>query len=165
MSSLSEFFTRKGGNAAVAVERAPTAASAAPTLTPGNGPSGDDRPTETWAEIGSRIGGDNEALRNLLVDTGRQVGALDDLKDAFGKLVDPINKTLRALEQEKIRQRQPARYAGRCALQLRSVARPIQRTGPPQRGERNRDRAAASRAGNRAAERARRGVHQDGAQR
>ena len=40
-------------------------------------------------------------LRNLLVDTGRQVGALDDLKDAFGKLVDPINKTLRALEQEK----------------------------------------------------------------
>ena len=40
-------------------------------------------------------------LRNLLVDTGRQVGALDDLKNAFGKLVDPINKTLRALEQEK----------------------------------------------------------------
>src|SRR5687768_2274899 len=92
MSSLSEFFNRKGG---------PAAAEKSPTLLPGKGPSGDDRPTETWAEIGSRIGGDNEALRNLLVDTGRQVGALDDLKDAFGKLVDPINKTLRALEQEK----------------------------------------------------------------
>jgi chromosome segregation ATPase len=92
MSSLSEFFNRKGG---------PAAAEKSPTLTPGKGPGGDDRPAETWAEIGSRIGSDNELLRNLLVDTGRQVGALDDLKDAFGKLVDPINKTLRALEQEK----------------------------------------------------------------
>ena len=92
MSSLSEFFTRKGGAAT---------AEKAPTLTPGKGPSGDDRPAETWAEMGSRIGGENEVLRNLLVDTGRQVGALDDLKDAFGKLVDPINRTLRALEQEK----------------------------------------------------------------
>ena len=51
--------------------------------------------------MGSRIGSDNEVLRNLMVDTGSQVGALDDLKDAFGKLVDPINKTHRALEQEK----------------------------------------------------------------
>ena len=101
MSSISEFFNRKSG-AAVATAAAPAErAPAAPAITPGKGPSGDDRPTETWAEIGSRIGGDNEVLRNLLVDTGRQVGALDDLKDAFGKLVDPINKTLRALEQEK----------------------------------------------------------------
>jgi len=104
MSSLSEFFARKGG--AAAAEKPATATSlppapAAPTLSPGKGPAGDDRPTEAWAEIGSRIGGDNEALRNLLVDTGRQVGALDDLKQAFGKLVDPISKTLRALEQEK----------------------------------------------------------------
>jgi chromosome segregation ATPase len=94
MSSLSEFFGRKGGPAVATAEKAPT-------LLPGKGPSGDDRPAETWAEIGSRIGSENELLRNLLVDTGRQVGALDDLKDAFGKLVDPINKTLRALEQEK----------------------------------------------------------------
>ena len=51
--------------------------------------------------MGARIGGENEILRNLLVDTGRRIGALDDLKDAFGKLVDPISKTLRTLEQEK----------------------------------------------------------------
>ncbi len=75
MSSLSEFFTRKGGGAA-----ASAAAEKSPTLLPGKGPAGDDRPVETWAEIGSRIGSDNEVLRNLLVDTGRQVGALDDLK-------------------------------------------------------------------------------------
>jgi chromosome segregation ATPase len=104
MSSLSEFFARKGGAAPAERPAAPTGAQPAPptpTLSPGKGPAGDDRPTEAWAEIGSRIGGDNEALRNLLVDTGRQVGALDDLKQAFGKLVDPISKTLRALEQEK----------------------------------------------------------------
>jgi crescentin len=105
MSSLSEFFARKGG-AAAAEKPAPSTSfpppsQPNPTLSPGKGPAGDDRPTEAWAEIGSRIGGDNEALRNLLVDTGRQVGALDDLKQAFGKLVDPISKTLRALEQEK----------------------------------------------------------------
>ena len=96
MSSLSEYFTRKGSHVVASAEKAPT-------ITPGKGPSGDDRlAPETWAEIGSRIGSENEILRNLLVDTGRQVGALDDLKDAFGKLVDPINKTLRALEQEKV---------------------------------------------------------------
>ena len=72
-----------------------------PPLTSGKGPAGDDRPVESWAEMGSRIGSDNEALRNLLIDTGRRIGALDDLKDAFGKLVDPIQKTLRVLELEK----------------------------------------------------------------
>ena len=90
MSSFSELFGRKG---VAAAEKYPSAAAR----------PGEDRPLspETWAEMGSRIGGDNEALRNLLVDTGRRIGALDDLKDAFSKLVDPIQKTLRVLEQEK----------------------------------------------------------------
>lgn len=90
MSSFSELFGRRG---VAAAERYPSQTSK----------SGEDRPLspETWAEMGSRIGGDNEALRNLLVDTGRRIGALDDLKDAFGKLVDPIQKTLRVLEEEK----------------------------------------------------------------
>lgn len=104
MSSLSEFFARKGGAATAEKPATSTSlqpSSPVPTLSPGSGTTGDDRPAEGWAEIGSRIGGDNEALRNLLVDTGRQVSALDDLKQAFGKLVDPISKTLRALEQEK----------------------------------------------------------------
>lgn len=47
------------------------------------------------------MGEENEVLRNLLTDTGRKIGELDDLKAAFDKLVAPFNSTLRALEQEK----------------------------------------------------------------
>ena len=98
MSSISEFFGRKAQATATAV--APSSEKV-PPISPGKGPDGVDRPVESWAEMGSRIGTDNEVLRNLLVDTGRRIGALDDLKDAFGKLVDPINKTLRTLEEGK----------------------------------------------------------------
>ncbi len=55
----------------------------------------------TFADIGERIGEDNEALRHLLVDTGLQFGALDELKETFGKLVDPLHKLLGTLEHEK----------------------------------------------------------------
>jgi crescentin len=37
----------------------------------------------------------------LLIDTDRRIGALDDLKDAFRNLVEPIGSALHALEQEK----------------------------------------------------------------
>ena len=40
-------------------------------------------------------------MRNLLTDTGRKINELEDLKDAFDKLVAPFNSTLRALKQEK----------------------------------------------------------------
>ncbi len=56
---------------------------------------------ETPSDVGSRIGEENEALRNLLFDTGRKINELDDLKIAFEKIVDPFNNALRALEQEK----------------------------------------------------------------
>ena len=55
-------------------------------------------PSPIWARAWAR---QNEALRNLLSDTGRKIGELDDLKDAFEKIVAPFNNTLRALEQEK----------------------------------------------------------------
>jgi chromosome segregation ATPase len=51
--------------------------------------------------IGGRIGEDNEVLRNLLIDTGHQFNALDDLKETFGKLVEPLNNLMSALEREK----------------------------------------------------------------
>jgi crescentin len=51
--------------------------------------------------VGARIGEDNEALRNLLIDTGHQFSALDDLKETFGKLVDPLSKLMGTLENEK----------------------------------------------------------------
>src|SRR5215469_16107682 len=63
------------------------------------------RPEETerspFARIGDRIGEDNEALRNLLVDTGLQFSALDELKATFSKLVDPLHNMLGTLEQAK----------------------------------------------------------------
>jgi crescentin len=56
---------------------------------------------EALSDVGSRIGEENEALRNLLFDTGRKINELDELKSAFDKIVTPFNNTLRALEQEK----------------------------------------------------------------
>ncbi len=47
------------------------------------------------------MGEENEVLRNLLTDTGRKIGELDELKEAFDKIVTPFNSALRALEQEK----------------------------------------------------------------
>jgi len=67
----------------------------------------DDHPANrdktTFADLGARIGEDNEALRNLLIDTGHQLSTIDDLKETFGKLVDPLSNLLTALEQEKAR--------------------------------------------------------------
>jgi crescentin len=56
---------------------------------------------ELFSALGSQIGGDNEALRNLLLDANAKIGELDTIKAAVGKLVDPVSKTLRALEAEK----------------------------------------------------------------
>ena len=58
-------------------------------------------PAETITDVGSRIGEENEALRNLLSDTARKIGELDELKESFDKIVTPFNSALRALEQEK----------------------------------------------------------------
>src|SRR5207342_2718463 len=67
----------------------------------GNGNGGDHISIESLSDVGSRIGEENEVLRNLLTDTGRKINELEDLKDAFDKLVAPFNSTLRSLEQEK----------------------------------------------------------------
>jgi len=88
MSKLSGLFGRKGEQIG----------SDPPVL--GTRPS-EQKPSETYADVGSRIGEENEALRNLLFDTGRKIGELDELKAAFDKIVTPFNNTLRALEQEK----------------------------------------------------------------
>jgi crescentin len=88
MSKLTDIFGRKGGE-----------------LAPRNGKHGhgDGLPItlESYSDTGARMGEENEALRNLLFDTGRKIGELDELKAAFDKIVAPFNNTLRALEQEK----------------------------------------------------------------
>lgn len=93
MRKLSDF--RKG--VASTFEARPSLASGKPGP---NGPQGEGKPP-TFADLGARIGEDNETLRNLLIDTGHHMSALDELKGTFEKLVEPISQTLRTLEHEK----------------------------------------------------------------
>ena len=86
MAKLSDLFGRKG--------------LAGPDKLSGRN-GGDPISIENLSDVGSRMGEENEVLRNLLSDTGRKIGELDELKEAFEKIVQPFNATLRALEQEK----------------------------------------------------------------
>jgi crescentin len=90
MSKLSDLFGRKGGQPGADKIPATTARS-----------DQREQPPEVASDVGSRIGEENEALRNLLFDTGRKINELDELKSAFDKIVTPFNNTLRSLEQEK----------------------------------------------------------------
>lgn len=56
---------------------------------------------ENFSDVGSRTGEENEVLRSLLTDTGRNIGELYELKQGFNKQVRLFNSTLRALEHEK----------------------------------------------------------------
>jgi len=87
MTKISDLFGRKGGESGARSGR-------------GNG-NGEPHGIENFSDVGSRIGEENEILRNLLTDTGRKIGELDQLKEAFDKIVAPFNSALRALEQEK----------------------------------------------------------------
>ena len=90
MRTITHFLARKGGASTSAAFAVPTPAKP--------GPPGIEEPSEpTLADIGARVGEENEALRNLLIDTDRRIGALD----AFRNLVEPIGSALQALEQEK----------------------------------------------------------------
>ncbi len=94
MRKVSDFLSRAGV--------APTAETLA--ILAGKQPSAnrpEDNGKSPFTDIGERIGGDNEALRNLLIDTGLQFRALDDLKETFGKLTNPLSKLLETLEREK----------------------------------------------------------------
>jgi len=94
MRKVSDFLSRAGV--------APTTETLA--VLAGKQPSAnrpEDNGKSPFTDIGERIGGDNEALRNLLIDTGLQFRALDDLKETFGKLTNPLGKLLETLEREK----------------------------------------------------------------
>ena len=94
MRTISDFLGRKGV--------APTSATYAVPASARSGSRGADEVRETTlADIGTRVGEDNETLRNLLIDTDRRIGALDDLKAAFRSLIEPIGAVLQVLEQEK----------------------------------------------------------------
>jgi chromosome segregation ATPase len=93
MTKFGGFFGRKSG-----LFDATTAATANTTALPDNPLELDE---ELFSALGAQIGGDNESLRNLMLDATAKIGELDTIKAAVAKLADPLGKTLRALEAEK----------------------------------------------------------------
>jgi chromosome segregation ATPase len=97
MSKFGGFFARKGALYDRTSE--PVSLSATPS------PATTDNPLELDEELftalGAQIGGENEQLRNLLLDAHTKVGELDSIKASVGKLVDPVSRALRAFETEK----------------------------------------------------------------
>ena len=101
MAKFSDLFGRKGGN------------DKSPSLGRGNSNgNGDQINIEHFSDAGSRMGQENEVLRNLLTDTGRKIGELDELKEAFDKIVAPF--TGRTQQSE---------HAPRCAAVVGSAAK------------------------------------------
>src|SRR3569833_3896684 len=94
MAKLSDIFGRKpegGTDKVIPLPAMPLRGNA----------QGEPAAGEAPVDSSARIGEENEVLRNLLTDAGRKIGELDDLKQAFDRLVLPFNATLRALETEK----------------------------------------------------------------
>lgn len=91
MSKISDFLARKSQ---AADEKTAHTSESSEALLPALS-------TEPTAERGTRLGAENEALRSLVIDAARKVEELDNLKLAFGRIIDPLHKTLHALEQEK----------------------------------------------------------------
>src|SRR5471030_2629494 len=56
---------------------------------------------ELFLPMATQVGEDNETIRNLLIDVEHKVGVLDSIRSSFGKLLDPVGKALRALEEAK----------------------------------------------------------------
>src|SRR5260370_22832938 len=94
MRTITHFLARKG-------VASTSAAFAVPTPAKPGSPIAEEPSEPTLADIGARVGEENETLRNLLIDTDRRIGALDDLKDAFRNLVEPIGSAPEALEHQK----------------------------------------------------------------
>lgn len=93
MSKFGGFFARKPALVDALPEPTPT-----DTALPDNPLEIDE---ELFSALGAQIGGDNEALRTLLLDANAKIAELDTIKAAVGKLADPVSKTLRQLETEK----------------------------------------------------------------
>jgi chromosome segregation ATPase len=99
MSKLGGFFARKAGMFDSPAEPAPVAnVTSDVTNLPDNPLELDE---ELFSALGAQIGGENESLRNLLLDANAKIGELDTIKAAVAKLSDPVSKTLRAFEAEK----------------------------------------------------------------
>ena len=93
MSKFGGFFARRAGLYDKPAD--PTPSATPPTDNPL------ELDEELFTALGAQLGGENESLRNLLLDANAKIGELDGIKNAVGKLVDPVSKALRAFEAEK----------------------------------------------------------------
>ena len=93
MNKLGGFFARRAGLYDKPADPIPNASP------PADNPLELDE--ELFTALGAQLGGENESLRNLLLDANAKIGELDGIKNAVGKLVDPVSKALRAFEAEK----------------------------------------------------------------
>ncbi len=102
MSKFGGFFGRKAGLFDATSEPAPPATANISAVRLDELP---DNPLELdeelFSTLGAQIGGENESLRNLMLDANAKIAELDIIKNAVGKLADPLAKTLRAFENEK----------------------------------------------------------------
>jgi|SRR5262245_15224112 len=94
MTKLSHLFVRKPLDENAADEAEPD------TVTDIRGEAA---ATESDTDVSARIGEACEALRNLIVEAGNKVNELEDTKQTFFDIVDPADRALRILEQEKTR--------------------------------------------------------------
>ena len=106
MSKFGGFFARKAGLFDSPTEPTPASATtvtvtALPTATTALPDNPLELDEELFSALGAQIGGDNESLRNLMLDANAKIAELDIIKAAVGKLADPLSKTLRAFEAEK----------------------------------------------------------------
>ena len=105
MNRLRAFFRRRtGGNAVVLppaqrVDRAAAAAAAPEAEAAVANPL--DLDEDLFTALGAQIGGENEELRNLLLEANAKAGELDAVRTAIARLIDPVSKALRAFEAEK----------------------------------------------------------------
>jgi len=89
MGKFGGFLSRKPAISEVAAQPAPA---------PANPLELDE---ELFSAVGARVGGENEALRNLLLKASTKINELDSIKDAVTQLADPVAKALAAYETEK----------------------------------------------------------------
>jgi len=102
MAKLTEIFGRRDDDTAAA-----EAAAGAPDTSQTDQQNTNENPEPAAGAPaepplgGAKIGEENEALRNLLVDAGMKIRQFDEYKIFFGKLIEPATQALRALEHEK----------------------------------------------------------------
>ncbi len=96
MTKLASLLGRKP--TAVAGTAQPPQAARAPAPAPQNVLELDH---ELFFPIASQLGGENEVVRNLLIDAEHKITELDSIRNSLGRLVDPVSKALRAFEEAK----------------------------------------------------------------